>query len=256
MVLALAAATFSAGAATPKEVIYSPDITLELAGLLVSDESAAHDNLNGVVTPEAIGAIPSVSELTVFHQLENGDQLLAFDTTIVLPGAVTARPFDVVRHSGSTYSIEFSGASNGVPAGARLDALSMNGAGQLLLSFDTTVSLSGITVADEDVVLFNGSSFSLFFDGSAAGLSPGVDLNALHFAPDSGFLYVSFDTGGAVGGVTFQDEDLLVHNPIGASWNLAYNGAAEHAEWVAGDLDAVFVSFSAGIYFRNGFESP
>jgi hypothetical protein len=255
LVLIVSASSGHAGTAPLEHVIYSPDITLELAGLVVSDENAALDDLNGIVIPEDIGMIPGNADLSLFHRYGNGDVLLAFDITIELPGTVIAAPSDVVRRSGGTYSIEFDGSAEGVPSGARLDALSVDGNGHLLLSFDTTVVLSGITAADEDVVLFDGADFSLLFDGSAAGLSQAVDLDALHFAPDSGLLYLSFDVGGEVGSVNFRDEDLLVHNPMSASWQMAYDGSAEHATWVAGDLDAAFVGFLAGFLFKDGFEN-
>lgn len=50
--------------------------------------------------------------------------------------AVIARPSDVVRRTaGGSYSIEFDGLAEGLPAGARIDALSVDG-NDLLLSFD------------------------------------------------------------------------------------------------------------------------
>jgi len=255
LVFWLATVPAHAGTTPLENVIYSSDITLDLAGLVVTDENAALDDLNGIVIPQDIGTIPSNADLSLFHRYQSGDVLLAFDITVELPGAVVAHPFDVVRRSGSAYSIEFDGSAEGVPAGARLDALSVDGNGNLLMSFDTTIALPGLTAADEDVVLFDGNDFSLVFDGSAAGLPSGVDLDALHFAPDSGLLYLSFDIGGSIGGVNFNDEDLLVHNPAGASWGLAYNGSAEHAAWSAGDLDAAFVGFLAGFLFKDGFET-
>lgn len=233
----------------------SPDVTLELAGVPVTDEDVATDGLSGIVVPLDVGMIPPNAELSLYHQLDNGDDLLAFDITVELPGAVIARPTDVIRHSGGVYSVEFDGSANGVPAGARLDALSADADGDLLMSFDTTVALPGVTAADEDVVEFDGADFSLLFDGSAAGLTPAVDLDALHFAPGIGRLYVSFDTGGTIDGTNFSDEDLLEHDPVGGNWSLAYDGSTEHGNWIAADLDAAFIAFLADFIFKDGFES-
>ncbi|RQW79105.1 MAG: hypothetical protein EHM62_06855, partial [Methylococcus sp.] len=148
----------------------------------------------GSVTLQDIGAIPPNANLTAYHRFDNGDQLLAFDITIELPGAVIARPADVVRRlANGTFSITFNGAAEGVPAGASIDAVSVDGNGDLLLSFDTTVSLDGLVAADEDVVRFDGAAFSLVFDGSVAGLAPAADLNAFHYAADSGMIFASFD---------------------------------------------------------------
>jgi hypothetical protein len=246
-----------AGTVPVASVIYSPDITLDLGGQVTSDENAALDDLSGSVTLQNIGVIPPNADLSAYHRFDNGDQLLSFDITITLPGPVIARPGDVVRRAANgSFSIEFNGAAEGVPAGARIDAVSVEGNGDLLLSFDTTVGLPSLVAADEDVVGFDGSDFSLVFDGSAAGLTPGADLDALHYASDSGLIYASFDIGGTVGGINFSDEDLLRYDPGTTSWTLAYDGSAEHLAWNAGDLDAVFVTFLPEIFFKDGFESP
>lgn len=250
--LALAGATPLA--AQVESIRLSPDITLTLGGVLTNDHDVASDNLSGAVALENIGAIPANADLAVYHALDNGDVLLAFDITIELPGALVATPSDVVRYDGVNYTLEFDGSAQGVPAGTRIDALSAAGDGDLLFSFDTTVALSGLTVADEDVVEFDGANFSMLFDGSAAGVPEAADVDALHFAPESGDLYVSLDIGGVVDTLAFNDDDLLRHNPGGGTWATAYNGIAEHAAWAAGDLDAAFVTFLFGFIFKDGFE--
>lgn len=241
-------------AAQIENVQLSPDVTLTLGGALIADEGVAADDLSGNVVPVAIGAIPANADLSVYHMLDNGNSLLALDVTVELPGGLIAQPRDVVQYSGGVYSIVFDGSAQGIPAGVRLDALGADADGNLLMSFDTTVALSGITADDEDIVEFDGTDFSLFFDGSAAGIPAGPDLDALHFVPETGRLFLSFDTGGMVGGTVFSDEDLLEHDIVGGGWSLAYDGSAEHGDWVAGDLDAAFVAFLVGFIFKDGFE--
>lgn len=242
-------------AAQIENVQVSPDIRVTLGGVQVADEAVAADDLSGNVVPVPIGSIPANADLSLYHMLAIGDSLLAFDITVELPGAVVAQPRDVVRYNGASFSLEFDGSAEGVPDGARLDALSADGDGDLLMSFDTTVALPGLTAGDEDIVEFDGASFSMVFDGSAAGLAAGVDLDALHFATDNGHLFLSFDTGGMIVGTTFGDEDLLEHDLDGGNWSMAYDGSAEHAAWVAGDLDAAFVAFLVGFIFSDGFEN-
>ncbi|MBI4518389.1 MAG: hypothetical protein HY699_21520 [Deltaproteobacteria bacterium] len=45
----------------------------------------------------------------------------------------------------------------------------------------------------------------------------------------NGHLLLSFDTGGTAGGVDFDKEDVLEFD--GATWEMAYDGGAEHTEW-------------------------
>jgi hypothetical protein len=227
--------------ATPLSTIrYSPDITAVLGAATVTDENVAEDDLGGLVTLVNIGAIPAAAHVSGYHRLANGDQLLSFDTVVALPGGLVAFPGDVVRFDGSAFTLAFAAAANGIPAGVITDAVTALSLNDLFLSFDTTVTVNGITAADEDLVRFQGGVASLFFDGTAAGVDPSLDLDAAHCLDDSGNLLVSFDGSGTVGGVHFDDEDVLEFAPATGTWKLAYDGSAQHGGWPPADLDAVF----------------
>jgi hypothetical protein len=60
----------------------------------------------------------------------------------------------------------------GVPAGANVDGLEVVDATHFYLSFVADVTLPGIgTVQDEDVVYYNNGVWSVYFDGTARGLT-------------------------------------------------------------------------------------
>lgn len=235
------------------DIILSPDITVTLGGTLVADENVATDNLSGGVALQNIGAIPANAEVSAYHRMGNGDQLFSLDITVELPGSVVATPQDVVRYDGGAFTIEFDGSDEGVPAGARVDAVSISGDGDLLLSFDTTLTLSALTVADEDLVEFNDPDYILFFDGSVAGVPTAADLDAAHWDNDNLFLYVSLDIGGTVDATVFSDEDLV--RRAGPDWSMAYDGDSQHAAWLGGDLVAAFVQLLEELNFMDGFEN-
>jgi hypothetical protein len=110
----------------------------------------------------------------------------------------------------------------------------------LLLSFDTAVTLGGVTAADEDLVRFNGSGFTLFFDGSAAGVPEGLDLDAAdNLGGGNVALALSFDGSGSLPGVVFADEDVLEYDLFTGTWEILYDGSAHHAAWGGANLDAV-----------------
>lgn len=233
----------------------SPDITVVLGGQLLNDEDVGADDLAGTVAPVALGALPTGAGLAAYHLADNGDQLFVLDITAQL-GAVTADPRDVVRYDGVDYSIEFDGSAAGLPSGARVDALSMAGDSHLLLSFDVTVALDGATFADEDLAHWDGADFTLFFDASAAGIDPALDLDAAHFIADQSVLILSFDGTGTASATTFADEDLLQYDLNATAWAMAYDGSARHADWVSSDLEAAFVTVAGDLIFMDGFESP
>jgi hypothetical protein len=217
----------------------------------------ADDDLSGTIALQDIGAISPAADLAAYHLLSNGDQLLAFDTTVTLPGSIMARPNDVVRYDGAAYALEFVGSNQGIPPGTRIDAVTAADNGDLVLSFDVTTAIPSVIADDEDLVRFNGvGQFAMFFDGSAAGLPPGLDLDAAHFDADSGRILISLDIGGTVAGTAFSDEDILEHDPAGSTWSVAYDGSAEHGAWSGGDLVAVFVGLLGDLIFEDGFESP
>jgi hypothetical protein len=142
------------GTAIAQEIVSaSPDITIDLgASIVTADEDVAVDNQLGIVVLESLGVLPDASDVIALGFDVNGDRLIAFDTTTLLPGNVVARPGDVIRYNGASYSIEFDAAAAGVPTGVLADATSL-APGGLLLSFDTTVDLGGgLAVADEDLV--------------------------------------------------------------------------------------------------------
>ena len=67
---------------------------------------------------------------------------------------------------------------------------------------------------------------------------------------------MSFDSNGQIAGTSFADEDLLVFDPNGGSWSLAFDGSSSHPAWIAADLDATFaVLVNGDVIFYGGFES-
>jgi hypothetical protein len=242
----------SAIPATAQEVVSaSPDITIDLgASIVTADEDVAVDNQLGVVMLENLGAIPDASDVIALGLAANGDRLIAFDTTTLLLGNVVARPGDVVRYNGASYSIEFDAAAAGVPTGVLTDATSL-APGGLLLSFDTTVDLGGgLIAADEDLVRWNGSSFSLAFDGSTEGLDTSLDIDGAQDLGGGSFL-MSFDKAGTISTVHFDDEDIVRFD--GAVWSMEFDASAADSDWAAADMDAMMVPEpSAGLMLLAG----
>lgn len=236
--LALVLATLEpvAHATELEGVTHSPDITVALSGAVVRPSEAADDDLAGAITALAFPGVPSSANLAAYQIVEDGAELLVFDTTVALPGGVTATPRDVVRLAGGTWSIEFTDPS--LPPGARIDAVARDPGGALLLSFDVTVSLAGVVADDEDLVRVGDGDVSVHLDGSAAGVPGAADLDGAHQLAN-GNLLLSLDISGNVGGVAFDDEDVLELNPRTGGWSLAYDGSAVHADWTPADLDAV-----------------
>jgi hypothetical protein len=239
-------------------VSISPDVDVGLAGTFAADEDVAVDNLLGVVLPASLGSIPKNAAVKAYHLLANGEQLFALDTTAYLPGPLLVEQRDIVRYDGAAYTLEFDGSTAGVPNGVAVDAVSMTDSGQLLLSFETTAQLGGVVAADEDVVGWNGASFFMALDLSAEGVSEALDTDAIHDLQDGRGAF-SFDGSGVVGGVPFDDEDVLMLDVGASTWTLEYDGSAQHAALAAADVEAValpepgqLLMLASGITFLLG----
>ena len=222
-------------------VALSPDTTVTLSGTTFADEEALSDNQLGTVAGLPLGTLPSASDVNAYHLFANGEQLYSLDISVDLGGGLIVGPADVIRFDGTTDTVEFDASAEGIPNGAVVDAVTEHGSGDLMLSFDTTVDLGGsVTAADEDLVRFDGvSTYSLFFDGSAEGVAAGLDLDGADFRAGDGHLFLTFSSSGTLGGVDFDDEDILEFDPSGPTWSVFYDGSAVHSALAAADVIAV-----------------
>jgi hypothetical protein len=228
-----------AAAAIPlQSQLHSPDIAGLFGGVLVRDEDVAVDDLMSGTSLLSLGILPVGADVDAVAEEAGGAVLLSLDTHAAL-GGLAVSPADVVRWDGVAFTLVFDAAAAGVPAGADADAVAVDPAsGDLLLSFDATLALGAITAADEDLARWDGVAWSLFFDGSTAGIPSALDVDAAHLQAD-GTLLVSFDTPGAVDGVSFHDEDVLAFDLGTGDWSIAVDGSVLHFAWVAADLDAL-----------------
>ncbi|MFC6285358.1 S8 family serine peptidase [Nocardioides sp. GCM10027113] len=104
--------------------------------------------------------------------------------SVALPG-IPGSPddADVYAWDGVAFSrtVDVSDAPYGLPSGADVDGFSRLGRGRFVVSFQGDVRLPGPgRVQDEDVVLWDGRAWSVWFDGTSLGLtSSGHDLDAV-----------------------------------------------------------------------------
>lgn len=235
---------------------YSFDTATVSGTFLYEDEDVTQDNLADSFGVAWIGSLTAEADLTAYHLRQDGTQIFALDIATDLPGLLGARPNDVVSFNGTGYGMAFSGVANGLPAGAAIDALTAASNEDLLLSFDVALDLPGVSAEDRDLLRWSGSGWSVFFDGSDAGVPDGLDLDAAHLLTDNIRLLLSFDGSGTVGGVQFDDEDVLEHNLVNRSWALFWDGSSRRPEVTAADLDALYAfEERPSSLFSDGFES-
>jgi formylglycine-generating enzyme required for sulfatase activity len=118
----------------------------------------------------------------------------------------------------------------------------------VLMAFSAPTSVPGAgTVAEEDLVAYNTSTggWSLYFDGSDVGAG-GLAIDAFSRLND-GSLIFSFTAPGTIGGVGFDDSDLLRFTPTSlgsttaGAWSMYFDGSDVDLTQNAEDIDGAHV---------------
>ena len=224
----------------------SPDITVALSSGTIAPQQVQCYSFPGAGAA-SFGAIPAGVNVTGYFPLGAMQTLLTIDTTAALPtnnmgGTVTVTPRDVASYNPSSGffspSLFFTGANNGVPDGTRIDALGMDLSGNLLLSFDVTISLPAgggvVTAKPADLVSFDGANYALVFNGAGAGIPDGSNLVGAAMLPNT-HLLTAFDEYGSIAGIDFAPTDVLEFNSGANSWVPSFNGASAD-NWPDGSI--------------------
>lgn len=137
--------------------------------------------------------------------------------------------------------------SLGLPNNANIDGLSIEGSNIYVSFAASNTSVPGVgNVQDEDVVVYNGSTWSLYFDGAVCGLdaSNAQDVDAISVS--GGTLYFSTIGNASVGGASGPYDDADVYTWNGGTTGTANCSRALDASTVGlpgnADIDGLTVS--------------
>ena len=126
--------------------------------------------------------------------------LLSFDTTVDLGGGLVMADEDLVEWNGSSFALVFDGSAEGLDTALDIDAAQDLGGGAFMISFDTSGQIAGLVFDDEDVLRFDGTTWSMEFDASAANSGwAGSDLDAVMVPEPSVGLLLLFGAMGLTG---------------------------------------------------------
>jgi hypothetical protein len=256
LIVALAAQDALADAPAIAHLQYAADIGANIvgAGAFAARKDYVDDDLAGTRQRMQIAGLPDNVVLRDFHIESNGDVLFALDLGISL-GATFYDPADVIRYSGGTFSREFDSVAAGVPAGVHCDGVARRGpSGPLLLSFDTTFTVGGVTIRPADVIaVSNGAFGAKVVDAQALGVPANLTIDAIDTFGTKNYLLVSFDTGGTIAGITFADEDVLQLHLTDNTWSARFTLLNFSDRWDAANLDGLAATNNDTI-FEDDFQ--
>ena len=175
-------------------------------------------------------------------------------------GGVSFQDEDILEFNGTTWSLFFDGSDVGLGP-VDVFAFHLLDADSLLLSFNTSITLGGVTYAPTDIVRFDATSlgsvtagtFSMYFNGIDVGLDASSDyIDAVDILPD-GTLLISTRGNPSVPGLTgLADEDILAFtpatlgDPTSGTWALYFDGSdVGLADSSNEDVDALDVDINS-----------
>ena len=153
-------------------------------------------------------SLPAGLQVGALHRRSNGSWLFSPAHPVML-GGTDYEPRDVVAYDGATFSSFFDGSVAGIPAEARIDALWVDSeSGAVVFSFDVPVRLGTTEYAPVDLVGFASGTFSMDWNGAAAGVPP--DANVVGYAKDlAGHRVITLDVPSLLGGTNYLPGDLV-----------------------------------------------
>ena len=132
--------------------------------------------------------------------------------------------------------------------------------GDAYVSFDSDGTVGGVAYGAEDVLLYSTTTgqWSVYFDGSANGIDPNANVDALQFY--QGRLLISFDSAtqfmqGATPR-TAEPEDLVLWRPWDGGMTWAFDGSDVGLDTVGEGIDAITIRKGQGwLSFTGAFDA-
>jgi hypothetical protein len=221
-------------------LILSTDATETLGGLTFDDGDLAEydpgtDTATLYFDENLFGGN---ADIDAFHVLDSGNIVLSTSNSkLSLLGGLTFENGDLIEYDPTTdTAILF--LDEGLFGGDEdIDAVSILGSGNVILSTIDGATLGGLTFGDGDLVEYDPTTdtATLFFDENLFGSDEDIDaVNIL----ESGNIILSTEGSATLGGLSFADGDLIEYNPITDTATLYFD---ESLFGNNADIDGVYV---------------
>ncbi len=231
----------SGAVANATTIVLSTNENETLGGLTFEDEDlVAYNPVTGIGTLffDGDAMFTGEEDIDAVHILNNGNILLSTEGDATI-GGLTFGDDDLVEYNPvtGTASLFFDGGalfSNGFED---IDAVHILNNGNILLSTSTGATIGGSTFEDGDIVEYNPITgiATLFFDEDL--FSADEDIDAVHLL-NNGNLVISTTGGATMGGLTFEDGDLVEYNRLTKIATLFFD---EDLFTSSADINAVYV---------------
>lgn len=193
----------------------------------------------------AVG-VPADARIDALFMDTTGKRILSFDVPVRL-GVTDYLPSDLVEWDGS-FSLFWSGAAHGVPAGSNVVGADRTTTGLLVLTFDVPTRLGSVDYLPGQFVSWNGSEFASWsVDGAWPPSSQVSDFSLL---PASG----AVPDGGGVSGTPVRINKAGGSN-LTLTWGVSCGGSDTDYEVYEGTIGGTFSNHAVRLCTTAGATS-
>ena len=220
--------TGNIGGVTGDPVILSTDSDAILGGLSFTDiDLAEYDPPTDTASLFFDGSLTTLNvDIDAVHVLANGHIVLSPKGDATL-GGLSFEDGDLVDYDpvADTATLIFDGSALFTDPSERIISVHVLDNGHFVLSTDSDAILGGLSFTDIDLVEYDRGTdtASLFFDGSLTTLN--VDIAAVHVLAND-HIVLSTKDNATLGGLSFEDGDLVDYDPVADTATLIFDGSA------------------------------
>ena len=172
--------------------------------------------------------------------------LYAVSETSFEAGQQLFTPRTVFRQKeNDSLEVVFDGTMQGIPENVKITGLSVNDS-NIYFSLSIFAVVNGHLVSPNDIVHWNGETFSPYFSSAAAGIPATARVGDFHIFND-GTIEFTFDSSVQIAGTNYRRDSILQFDPTSMAWS-----ASEFSD----TFSALCVSCKlVGITYDAGFDS-
>lgn len=231
---------------SPDVLYLSSTVDGTAGGVAFADEDIlSYNKATGIWSMYFDGSdVGITSDVDAFSLMSDGSILLSLDADVAVGTLGTVDESDIIRfiptslgvNTSGNFQWYFDGSDVGLTTSAEdIDAIGFAPDGRLIFSTGGSVSVTGASGNDEDLLAFSPTSlgaatsgtWSLYFDGSDVGLNDASseDVNGVWIDPVNNAIYLTTRGAFTVTGISGSGSDIFICAPVslGATTSCTYS---------------------------------
>jgi len=226
----------------PLRIIYTPTVDTLYRYLAILPRHKSSKTYKFAVDYFSSSAVPDTSHMIVST---SGSAVL---------GGLSFNDEDLADYDSiSAIAIMYLDASTIFSGDEDLDATHILENGHIVLSTNNAAQIGGLSFQNEDLVDYDpiAGTATMLFDGSNI-FNGNEDIDAV-YVTDSGSILLSTTSSASIGSLNFQDEDIVLYDPVTANPTIYFDGSAHFSN--SADINGIFIRSNGHIILSTNQDS-